>query len=276
MQRQVPRQDTFGFKSAYHPRGTLHGSDNARSGAAIVQDARHRLQRSGHPRPTFTRRQPWSPTLLGIPKGNGQVIYSDKIPDRLSYRAQPSKADSSSSTAGDQARNPNSSRQLTPIEGRKRRGAVSTPFWPTDFLYENPRPKPGLLFITRQPEANMRAREGNQRSEQTTSPENSRDWHCGTIHHQITEASKGAQYGTRKIPLGAKVTNDTSGRVSEASCLSRDTPEHSQTPSQQGSRGARSTNEQTAPETGLHTPRTMKQDSNCVSGFILVSRVDSD
>ncbi|PKI70450.1 hypothetical protein CRG98_009160 [Punica granatum] len=35
---------------------------------------------------------------------------------------------------------------------------VSTPFWPTGFLHENPRPKPGLLFITRQSEANMRAR----------------------------------------------------------------------------------------------------------------------
>ncbi|OWM72876.1 hypothetical protein CDL15_Pgr023281 [Punica granatum] len=51
-----------------------------------------------------------------------------------------------------------------------------------------------------------------------------RSWHCGTIHHQITEASKGAQYGTLKIPLGAKVTNDTFERAPETSCLSRDTP----------------------------------------------------
>ncbi|PKI57705.1 hypothetical protein CRG98_021895 [Punica granatum] len=62
---------------------------------------------------------------LGIPKGNGQVIYSNTIPDQLSYRTQPSKADSSSSTAGDQARNPNSLKQPTPTEGRKRRGGTS-------------------------------------------------------------------------------------------------------------------------------------------------------
>ncbi|OWM87129.1 hypothetical protein CDL15_Pgr004921 [Punica granatum] len=40
----------------------------------------------------------------GIPKENGQVIYSNTIPDRLYYRTQPSKADSSSSTAGEEAR----------------------------------------------------------------------------------------------------------------------------------------------------------------------------
>ncbi|PKI38249.1 hypothetical protein CRG98_041365 [Punica granatum] len=75
-----------------------------------------------------------------------------------------------------------------------------------------------------------KAEESNQKNKHTTSPENSRDWHCGTIHHRITEASKGAQYGTLKIPLGAKVTNDMSGRASEASYSSRDTPDLSQTP----------------------------------------------
>ncbi|OWM69642.1 hypothetical protein CDL15_Pgr005042 [Punica granatum] len=62
----------------------------------------------------------------GIPKGNDQVIYSNTVPDRLSYRTQPSKADSSSSTAGNQARNPNSSRQPTPTEGWKRMGVHLT------------------------------------------------------------------------------------------------------------------------------------------------------
>ncbi|PKI77225.1 hypothetical protein CRG98_002381 [Punica granatum] len=37
-------------------------------------------------------------------------------------------------------------------------GPVSTPFWPTGFPCEDPRPKPGALLITRQPEANRRAR----------------------------------------------------------------------------------------------------------------------
>ncbi|OWM72893.1 hypothetical protein CDL15_Pgr028277 [Punica granatum] len=76
-----------------------------------------------------------------------------------------------------------------------------------------------------------RAREGNQKSKQTANPENSRDRHCGTIHHRITGASEGIQYGTLKIPLGAKMTNGTSGHTSESPCLSRGTPEHSQTPS---------------------------------------------
>ncbi|PKI78459.1 hypothetical protein CRG98_001099 [Punica granatum] len=34
---------------------------------------------------------------------------------------------------------------------------VSTPFWPTGFLHEKPRSKPGLLFITRQSKANVRS-----------------------------------------------------------------------------------------------------------------------
>ncbi|PKI66967.1 hypothetical protein CRG98_012632 [Punica granatum] len=58
----------------------------------------------------------------GIPKGNGQVIYSNTIPDRLSCITQLSKMDSSLSIAGEQARHPSNSRQLTPTEGRKRRG----------------------------------------------------------------------------------------------------------------------------------------------------------
>ncbi|PKI60858.1 hypothetical protein CRG98_018731 [Punica granatum] len=40
--------------------------------------------------------------------------------------------------------------------------SVSTPFWPTVFLQENPRPKPGLLFITGQSEANVRSRSHEQ------------------------------------------------------------------------------------------------------------------
>ncbi|PKI53750.1 hypothetical protein CRG98_025880 [Punica granatum] len=65
---------------------------------------------------------PGSRTLRGpgIPKGNDQVIYSNAILDPLSCTTQLSKADSSSSTAGDQARNLSSSRQPTPTEGRKK------------------------------------------------------------------------------------------------------------------------------------------------------------
>ncbi|OWM84569.1 hypothetical protein CDL15_Pgr028304 [Punica granatum] len=67
---------------------------------------------------------------------------------------------------------------------------------------------------------------GGKPSEERTNKESPKrqSWHCGTILHRVTEAPKGAQYGTPKIPLSAKVTNDTSGRISGASCLSRDTP----------------------------------------------------
>ncbi|PKI32546.1 hypothetical protein CRG98_047063 [Punica granatum] len=47
------------------------------------------------------------------------------IPDRLSCTTQVSKADSSSSAAGDQTRNPSSPRQPTPTEERKRKGGTT-------------------------------------------------------------------------------------------------------------------------------------------------------
>ncbi|PKI55755.1 hypothetical protein CRG98_023846 [Punica granatum] len=105
-------------------------------------------------------------------------------------------------------------------------------------------------------------------------------WHCGTIHHRMTKASKDAQCETLKIPLGAKVTNDTSGRVSEASCLSRDTP-----------RTLTDAFSNRAPECPIHgqvngtreqvcthprTTRTMEQVSGYLSRLILVSRVSPD
>ncbi|OWM71001.1 hypothetical protein CDL15_Pgr008083 [Punica granatum] len=67
---------------------------------------------------------------------------------------------------------------------------------------------------------------GREQSEERTDKESRkrRSWHCDTIHHRVTEAPKGAQYGTPKIPLSAKLTNDTSGRISGASHMSRDTP----------------------------------------------------
>ncbi|PKI31820.1 hypothetical protein CRG98_047789, partial [Punica granatum] len=71
--------------------------------------------------------------------------------------------------------------------------AVSTPFWTTGFLHENLRPRPGLLFITRRLEANMRTwnhevRERNmvhwedrgEHSERQTGDksQSNRSWHC--------------------------------------------------------------------------------------------------
>ncbi|OWM89023.1 hypothetical protein CDL15_Pgr023433 [Punica granatum] len=65
-----------------------------------------------------------------------------------------------------------------------------------------------------------------EQSEELTGgePRKQRSWHCGTIHDRITKAPKGAQYGTLKIPLSAKVTNDTSECAPETSWLGRDTP----------------------------------------------------
>ncbi|PKI43826.1 hypothetical protein CRG98_035777 [Punica granatum] len=100
-------------------------------------------------------------------------------------------------------------------------------------MTEDFRPKLGTLFKIRKPEAierhkvmnygreagsTKKAEESNQKNRHTTNPENSRDWHCGTIHRRITGASEDNRYGTLKIPLGTKMTNGSSERISEAYC----------------------------------------------------------
>ncbi|OWM71806.1 hypothetical protein CDL15_Pgr020683 [Punica granatum] len=82
-----------------------------------------------------------------------------------------------------------------------------------------------------------------------------RSWHCGTIHHRIAEAPKCAQYGTLKIPLGAKVTNDTSERTPETSCLSRDTPIPHRRLFRRGSGRPDPLTSKRHPETGLQAHR---------------------
>ncbi|PKI73400.1 hypothetical protein CRG98_006170 [Punica granatum] len=62
-------------------------------------------------------------------------------------------------------------------------------------------------------------------------------------------ASRGAQYGASKIPLSAKVTNETSGHISGASCLSRDTQSPTDAFSNRAP-GVRSTDKKTAPQSG--------------------------
>ncbi|OWM77121.1 hypothetical protein CDL15_Pgr013212 [Punica granatum] len=120
-----------------------------------------------------------------------------------------------------------------------------------------------------------------QSEEQTDDKSRSnRSRHCGTIHHRITEASKGAQCGALKIPLGAKVTNHTSESISEASCLSRDTPELSQTPFLTGlpkdpvHGQVNGTRERAY--THPRTTKTMEQASDRLSGLVLISRVIPD
>ncbi|PKI78382.1 hypothetical protein CRG98_001203 [Punica granatum] len=136
-------------------------------------------------------------------------------------------------------------------------GIVSTPFWPTGSRHEDSRPKLGLLFMTRQSEANARtwehglqkgsrvlqkAKKGNQENERTTNPENIKGRHCGTIHHRIIEVSEEVFLtGPPGRPIHEQV-NDTRKQA----C------------------------------THLRTTGTKEQVSDCVSGFILVSRVDPD
>ncbi|OWM86319.1 hypothetical protein CDL15_Pgr020627 [Punica granatum] len=133
---------------------------------------------------------------------------------------------------------------------------LSAPHFGPPAPTEDFRPKLGTLFTIREPEANMRAqshglrekskvhRERRRRAVRRANNKESRkrrSWHCGTIHHRITGASKGAQYGTLKIPLGAKVTNDTSERAPEPYRLGQDTPDLSRTPFLTGLREARPT-----------------------------------
>ncbi|OWM65085.1 hypothetical protein CDL15_Pgr028803 [Punica granatum] len=79
--------------------------------------------------------------------------------------------------------------------------------------------------------------------------------HCGTIHHQVTKAPKGAQYGTLKIPLSAKVTNDASRCVSGAYHLGRNTPDLSQTPFLTGLPGPAPLTSKRHPKTDLQALR---------------------
>ncbi|OWM90926.1 hypothetical protein CDL15_Pgr006411 [Punica granatum] len=123
--------------------------------------------------------------------------------------------------------------------------AVSTPFWPIGFLQENPDQSPGYYSLPdnrrrtcghrvmndkRRAGSTRKAEESGQKNRQDKEPRKQRSRHCGTIHHRITETPKGAQYGTLKIPLSAKVTNDTSGRISGAYHLSWDASDLSRTP----------------------------------------------
>ncbi|OWM77976.1 hypothetical protein CDL15_Pgr018545 [Punica granatum] len=125
----------------------------------------------------------------------------------------------------------------------KERQAVSTPFWPSGSQHKDSRPKL------------REAQKANQENERTANPENSRCGHCGTIHHRIIGASEGIQYGTLKIPLGAKMTNGTSRHTSEAPGLSRGTPEHSQCLPNGAPKRPDSRTDKRHPKTGLHTPK---------------------
>ncbi|PKI50887.1 hypothetical protein CRG98_028715 [Punica granatum] len=123
---------------------------------------------------------------------------------------------------------------------------MSAPHFGSPTPTKDSRPKLELLFMTRQSEANARTwehglqkrskvlqkgSEGQSKWKINNEPQNSRSRHFGTIHHRITEASEDIQYGTLEIPLGTKMTNGTSERISEAFGLGQSTPEHLQTPS---------------------------------------------
>ncbi|PKI68911.1 hypothetical protein CRG98_010704 [Punica granatum] len=75
------------------------------------------------------------------------------------------------------------------------------------------------------------------------------------LHSGLPRSHSGAQYGTLKIPLNAKVTNDTSRRVSGAYRLSRDAPDLSRTPFLTGFPGPAPLTSKRHPKTGLQAPR---------------------
>ncbi|PKI49901.1 hypothetical protein CRG98_029685 [Punica granatum] len=64
-----------------------------------------------------------------------------------------------------------------------------------------------------------------------------------------------AQYGTLKIPLSAKMTNDASERIPGTSRVSRDTPDLSRTPFLTGLPGPDPLTSKRHPKTGLQAPR---------------------
>ncbi|PKI58178.1 hypothetical protein CRG98_021436 [Punica granatum] len=99
----------------------------------------------------------------------------------------------------------------------------------------------GVMNNRRRAGSARKAEESDQKSRQDKEPRKQRSRHCGTIHHRITEAPKSAQYGTLKIPLSAKVTNDASGRASEVSCLGRGVPQYLTDAFSDRAPGARST-----------------------------------
>ncbi|OWM76796.1 hypothetical protein CDL15_Pgr021188 [Punica granatum] len=82
----------------------------------------------------------------------------------------------------------------------------------------------GVMNNRRRAGSTRKVEESGQKNGQEKEPRKQRSRHCGTIYHRITEALKGAQHGTLKIPHSAKVTNDTSGRIFGAYHTSRDTP----------------------------------------------------
>ncbi|PKI61309.1 hypothetical protein CRG98_018300 [Punica granatum] len=73
-------------------------------------------------------------------------------------------------------------------------------------------------------------RQATRRSRASSKPRDNRSQHDITFHRRIAGVSESIQYGTLKIPLGAKITHVISERISEIICLSRGTPERSQAP----------------------------------------------
>ncbi|PKI55032.1 hypothetical protein CRG98_024578 [Punica granatum] len=137
-----------------------------------------------------------------------------------------------------------------------------------------------VINYRREARSTRKAQEGNQKNRRTTNPKNSRGRHCGTIHRRIAGASEGIQYGTLKIPLDTKMTHGASKHILEASCLSRGTPELSQTPFLTGLPGGLIHGQVNDTRkwacTHPRTTRTMEQVSYCLSRLIFVSRVSFD
>ncbi|OWM76709.1 hypothetical protein CDL15_Pgr008087 [Punica granatum] len=109
-----------------------------------------------------------------------------------------------------------------------------------------------IMKYGRETRSNEKTGKSNQKDKQTT---NLRATGASTVALFITESPKGAQYGTLKIPLSAKMTNDVSGHILEVSCLSRDTPDLSRMPFLVGLPGSAPLTSKRHSKTGLQAPR---------------------
>ncbi|OWM76779.1 hypothetical protein CDL15_Pgr001009 [Punica granatum] len=113
----------------------------------------------------------------------------------------------------------------------------------------------GVMNNRRRAGSARKAEESGQKNRQDKEPQKQWSRHCGTIHHRITEAPKGAQYGTLKIPLSAKVTNDMSGCALGTYRLSRDASNLSRTPFLTGLPGPAPPTSKRHSKTGLQAPK---------------------
>ncbi|OWM77018.1 hypothetical protein CDL15_Pgr010106 [Punica granatum] len=110
-----------------------------------------------HPGSNFPHNVPMYPSKARA--ATGEQAITESVSQCIQARREQPRGSSIRAVAGPQKGGASYNLWLHPLteHATKEGQAVSTLFWPTGFLHENPRPKTGLLFITRQSEANVLA-----------------------------------------------------------------------------------------------------------------------